>query len=195
MNFYINFLGNDNWLQQNISESEENVFINPIPGQSLNDLLLQKIDELNLEFNQINSINVILSLKGYKEEILDNTTNFENFNKTWNFELVAQTRPLIKLCRVNNIFFNFIFIYKCKGNNNVANIALFVILKTFVIGLNTELTPFKTLAKLIILDRAKKEKLKNLDKIVSKKNKLIVSNSILTNPLSYRFFKKSSYEQ
>ncbi|MDE6645737.1 MAG: hypothetical protein K2J69_00290 [Malacoplasma sp.] len=176
MNLFLNLNENDKWLEKNlpIHLNKTNVFIDKKEIESIDDSFWNWLDTQKEKKNNITSINLIFSLKNYKEYEFFNLNNFLNFNKEWNVKLVKEIQPLITFSKANNIFFNFIFVKLDKGLHNIANIALKEILKNLAFGLNTESSFLKVFSKFIVLDKSKKKKLNKIEKLVLSKNKMFM---------------------
>ncbi|MDE5767231.1 MAG: hypothetical protein K2H56_01640 [Malacoplasma sp.] len=176
MNLFLNLNEKDKWLEKNfpIHLNKTNVFIDKKEIESIDDSFWNWLNTQKEKKNNITSINLIFSLKNYKEYEFFNLNNFLNFNKEWNVKLIKEIQPLITFSKTNNIFFNFIFVKLDKGLHNIANIALEEILKNLAFGLNTECSFLKVFSKLIVLDKSKKKKLNKIEKLVLNKNKMFM---------------------
>ncbi|MDE5545298.1 MAG: hypothetical protein K2N92_01685 [Malacoplasma sp.] len=178
MNLFLNLNENDKWLENNFPSNlnKTNIIIQKKESESINDSFWNWLDTQKEKKNGITSINLIFSLKNYKEYEFFNLNNFLSFNKKWNIKLVEEIKPLITFSKANKIFFNFIFIQLDKGLHNVANIALKEILKNLTFGLNTESSFLKIFSKFIVIDKSNKKKLKKIEKLILSKNKMFLFN-------------------
>lgn len=177
MNLFFNYNCLDNWLQENVPNSDKNVFLNKEGNEQIYDLFKKYTENNGIVEDDIASINVVVSFKNYKEINPVDTQLFVDFNKEWNINLLKESQKFITFCRINNKYFNFIFVYHQNGKHNIANIAMSEILKSYILGLHSETKPFKFFSKLIVLDRSKKKYLKKINEIILSNKKIIISNS------------------
>lgn len=188
MNLFFNYNNLDMWLKENTTNHEKNIFLTKSKNNEIYDLFKEYIEKNNINISNINSINIVISFKNYKEVTEVDADLLIEFNKEWNLNLLRESQKFISFCRVHNKFFNFIFIYHQNGKQNIANIAMTEILKSFILGLHNETRPFKFFSKLIILDRSKKKYLKKIGDIVLNSKKIIISNSkLLSGKKNYKY--------
>lgn len=190
MNLFFNFNNLDTWFKDNYSFNKQDLFLKN-ENNDFKLLLDETIKNNNISESKINSINVVISLNSTDPITPTNIWKFGEFNKEWNVKFIESIQPLITFCRLHNKLFNIIYIYLDQGSKNIANIAMAQLLKSLVIGLNQETKPFKFKSKLFVLDKEKKEYLSKLNKLLSSKRKVIISNSKLLQQLKFSWIRKN----
>lgn len=190
MNLFFNFNPLDSWFKNNYPIQNKDLFIES-KEKDFKKLLNETMKNNKIGEDDISSINIIVSLTAATIINPISIAKFSEFNKEWNIKFIETLQPLITFCRLNNKLFNIIFVYSNAGVQNIASIALAQILKTSIIGLNSETKSFKFKSKLFIIDKTKKSFLNKVSKLLLSKRKVIISNSKLLQQVKFNWIKKN----